>query len=282
MEKPALQPVVYTRLHQEFSPRVITSENQVSTGKPPETVESFLKGKKVLVVEDNLMSLYIAKTHLAGWGMEVTMVENGLQAVETCQKKGFDVILMDTQMPVMTGFDAAKIIKTMISEISEKKVPIIGLIPNALEEDKKKCLEAGMSHHLSKPYHPQNLKKVLMEALNHDSLHLQEEQLTSYYDPHVKIDLINIYASISLPIAHELHECSEKFDIAGFRALLNKFSNLVKTMGLLPFYKAIESFLNDSTKARSKQDLKDLAVRIEDYVAKSQSELKDYLDQSKL
>jgi CheY-like chemotaxis protein len=213
-----------------------------------EGADAFLKTKKVLIVENNLMNLYIAKTHLSAWGMEVTMVENGQQAVEAYQKSRHDVVLMDIQMPGMNGIDAAKIIKSLVEK---KEVPIIGVTTHALEDERKRCIAAGMSSYIAKPYRSQDLKMALMTALDCDT-NLHEGQLdtssqemkqaTDDKDAQLKADLINIYFTIALPFVREMHECCEKFDIAGCRALIQKFFNSVKIFDILAFSQSIERF----------------------------------------
>jgi CheY-like chemotaxis protein len=293
-KKPDLLPVDFKKSDQEFSPRASAppafgATDYVSTPKPQEDTEVFLRGKKVLIVEDNLMSLYIAKTYLTGWGMEVTMVENGQQAVEAYQKNDHDVILMDIQMPIMSGIEAAKIIK---SQASKNEVPIIAVTAHASEKERNQCHDVGMSCFLSKPYMPQDLKKALISVLGNNSrqttrlsegysngYHHEPLQVATSTDAQWTVDLINIYFTISLPLVREMHECYEKFDVAGFRAVLHKFLKSVKRLDIPPFSQIIERFLDDTAKVRSKQDLKDLTLQIENYVQKSQVELKDYLDQ---
>jgi CheY-like chemotaxis protein len=256
---------------------------------PGEGAEAFLRTKKVLIVENNLMNLYIAKTHLSAWGMEVTMVENGQQAVEAYQKNRHDVVLMDLQMPGMNGIDTAKIIKSLVTK---DEVPIIAVTAHAVEDEKKRCIDAGMSSYIAKPYRSQDLKMALITALGNNfspTTGLKEEhsngndseplQVAANTDTQWTIDLINIYFTISMPLVREMNECCEKFDTAGFRAVLYKFLKSVKRLDIPPFSRIIERFLDDTTKVRTKQDLKDLTSQIESYVIESHKELKGYLDQ---
>jgi signal transduction histidine kinase len=250
--------------------------------------EAILKGKKVLIVEKNLIDLYIAKTYLSRWKMEVTTVESGQQAVEAYQKKEYELILMDVQMLGMSGVDAAKKIK---SKTTKKDVPIIVITSRTVEEEKKRFLEVGISHYLSKPYRSQDLKRAMVTLLDNDfysATNCQEEsvnnlnhdaiQLTAHKDTRLAADLINIYFTMAPPFVQEMYECYDKFDVAGLRALVYKFWNSVKALDILPFPQVFECFLGDITKVHTKQDLKDLTSQIENYVLKSQIELKHYLD----
>ena len=100
-------------------------------------------------------------------GFVVDSVEDGSVAVErlkTATPGAYDVILMDVQMPVMDGLEAARRIRAMDSDYC-KNVPIVAMTANAFEEDRKAALEAGMNEHVAKPIDVDKLKKVLRNFL---------------------------------------------------------------------------------------------------------------------
>ena len=105
----------------------------------------------VLVAEDNPMNRKVAMRMLEALGQRVTASDNGLEALQLVQMnpKRFDVILMDCMMPVMDGYEATKNIRSLPKPISE--IPIIAMTANALQGEKEKCLEVGMSDYMSKP-----------------------------------------------------------------------------------------------------------------------------------
>jgi signal transduction histidine kinase/CheY-like chemotaxis protein len=112
----------------------------------------FLKGKHVLLVEDNEFNREVAQDFLQDAEMTVDMAENGLEAVTRVREHSpdfYDCILMDVQMPVMDGYEATKAIRKIYPDA---KIPIIALSANAFEEDRQKSLAAGMDDHLSKPF----------------------------------------------------------------------------------------------------------------------------------
>ena len=125
---------------------------------------SALKGKKVLLVEDNDLNREIAKSVLEEVGMIVEEATDGTIAVEILGKKKsttYDVVLMDIQMPYMDGYKATRIIRN--AEVRTKgHVPIIAMTANAFEEDKKKAFEAGMDAHIAKPVEIKELYKELI------------------------------------------------------------------------------------------------------------------------
>ena len=98
-------------------------------------------------------------------GANLTVVENGLQAVRMFQEKPegyFDAILMDIMMPVIDGLTATNSIRSL-NHPDAKKIPIIAMTANAFREDKEKCLAAGMNDHLAKPIKIENIKRILCE-----------------------------------------------------------------------------------------------------------------------
>lgn len=119
-----------------------------------------LKGLKVLLADDVELNLEIAGTVLADEGAEVTMVENGQQAVDLfCSSPTgtFDVILMDVHMPVMDGLDATRAIRRLERE-DAGEIPILAMTADVYEEDIRRTKEAGMNGHLTKPL---NVEKMI-------------------------------------------------------------------------------------------------------------------------
>ena len=112
-----------------------------------------IKGKRILIAEDNELNAEIAKTVLEDVGALVTRVEDGQQAVELFKEKPagtFDAILMDLMMPVMDGYTATKKIRSL-EHSDAKTIPIIAMTANAFQEDAEKCIAVGMNAHLAKP-----------------------------------------------------------------------------------------------------------------------------------
>ena len=112
----------------------------------------FLKGRRVLLVEDNEFNREVAQDFLHDAEMVVEIAENGLEAVTKVRENGpdyYDCILMDVQMPVMDGYEATKAIRKMYPQT---KIPIIALSANAFEEDRQKSMASGLDAHLPKPF----------------------------------------------------------------------------------------------------------------------------------
>lgn len=126
-----------------------------------------LKGKQILLVEDNEINIYVAQLILEKVGLVVTVAKNGKEAVDIFAQSAvhhFDAILMDVRMPIMDGLEATRQIRSL-SRIDATSVPIIAMTADAFAEEQKKTIEAGMNYHLAKPIDPPLLYKILCEQV---------------------------------------------------------------------------------------------------------------------
>lgn len=132
--------------------------------KEPEKADS-LEGLHFLAAEDNEINAEILTEVLKMEGASCEIVENGRLAVERFEQAAegeFDAILMDVQMPVLNGYDAARAIRSLTREDAQR-IPIIAMTANAFAEDEKATLDAGMNAHVAKPLDVELLKKVIRE-----------------------------------------------------------------------------------------------------------------------
>lgn len=130
--------------------------------------EKFIKGLHILLAEDNELNMEIAEFMLQNEGADVIKAWNGQEAVELFRNSEpgeFDVILMDIMMPVMNGYEAAKMIRSLDRE-DAKEVPIIAMTANAFTEDRIRAKEAGMDEHIAKPVDVELLIKVIHKLVN--------------------------------------------------------------------------------------------------------------------
>ena len=135
-------------------------DSKVETG---EKTEVSIRGLHILLAEDNELNMEIAEFMLQNEGAKVTNAWDGQEAVKIFEKSRsgeFDVILMDIMMPVMNGYEAAKMIRSLDRE-DAKAIPIIAMTANAFTEDRLRAKEAGMDEHVAKPVDVESLIKVI-------------------------------------------------------------------------------------------------------------------------
>lgn len=138
--------------------------------KQKDVSEKSIKGLHILLAEDNELNMEIAEFMLQNEGTVVTKAWNGQEAVELFRKSRpgeFDVILMDIMMPVMNGYEATKMIRSLDRE-DAKTIPIIAMTANAFTEDRLRAKEAGMDEHIAKPVDGKLLIKVIHKLMKHN------------------------------------------------------------------------------------------------------------------
>jgi signal transduction histidine kinase/ActR/RegA family two-component response regulator len=124
-----------------------------------------LKSLHILVAEDNMINTMLMKKFFSKWAIKASFAENGKIAVEMVQQGNFDVVLMDLQMPIMNGFEAA----TQIRKLEDKhraSIPIVALTASALTDIRERVFDAGMNDYLSKPFKPEELKEKVLTLVN--------------------------------------------------------------------------------------------------------------------
>ena len=134
--------------------------------KDPPPQGASIRGLRLLLAEDNDLNAEIVRTMLEDEGAQVTLVENGQELVErfsAAPADTFDAILTDIMMPVMDGIAAARAIRAL-PRSDAADIPIIALTANAFDEDAKRCLDAGMNAHLSKPLRLEQLTATIAQC----------------------------------------------------------------------------------------------------------------------
>ena len=114
--------------------------------------------RRVLLVEDNVVNQCVAKEILKRIGVAVAVANDGVEAVDFLQRESVDFVFMDCQMPNMDGFDATREIR---QRLGLTKLPVVALTANALAGDRERCLNAGMSDYLAKPFTKDQLERML-------------------------------------------------------------------------------------------------------------------------
>lgn len=141
-------------------------------------------GKRILLVEDNIINQQVALGFLKKYGLKADATANGEEALKALENIPYDLVLMDVQMPVMDGYEATRRIRDPKSKVLNHDVPVIAMTANALQGDREICLEAGMNDYISKPIEPQKLAGALEHWLPESPR--QEMPETTYSTPKVE------------------------------------------------------------------------------------------------
>ncbi len=143
------------------APKAPAPQQPVPTAGSLANLTAALRGRKhrILLAEDNEINQRITVRLLEKMGLSVDAVTNGRLAVEAINKKKYDLILMDCQMPEMDGFEATAMIRNR--ERNTKRTPICALTANAMEGDRERCLAAGMDDYMSKPVSLEKLQEAI-------------------------------------------------------------------------------------------------------------------------
>jgi PAS domain S-box-containing protein len=126
-----------------------------------------LEGLRVLVVEDNTLNQFVIKQLLSKWNTMHSVAPNGREALVKLKEEDFDVVLMDLQMPELSGFQATEQIRARNTEVRNPDIPIIALTADAFTETRRKVLEAGMNDFVTKPFDQNELyEKIAKLCVN--------------------------------------------------------------------------------------------------------------------
>ena len=119
---------------------------------------------RILLAEDNVVNQKVAVSLLTRLGHQVTVAADGQAAVDAYRRHGFDLVLMDVQMPLLSGFDATRAIR-QIEQASRTHMPIVAMTARAMKGDRERCLEAGMDDYISKPVQAKQMMEIIWRTL---------------------------------------------------------------------------------------------------------------------
>jgi two-component system, sensor histidine kinase and response regulator len=154
-------PVRTTRVVRDLARLFGIEEGTSETGEPhgAPKLEVSGQGKRILLVEDNIINQKVATLMLKRLSYVVDVANNGVEAVEAAQGGCYDLILMDCQMPEMDGYEATTAIRNLEGTVAG--TPIIAMTANAMPDDRRKCLDAGMDDYIPKPVKEDTLVTTL-------------------------------------------------------------------------------------------------------------------------
>ena len=162
----------------EFSFRLeypIASQKElIPEAEEEEILHNHFENLKVLVVEDNKINQLLARQLLTGWGVQVELANDGFEAIAKLQRRAFDLILLDLQMPEIDGFEVARFVRKTI-KAPANQIPIVALTADAFTETRQLTQAAGMNDFITKPFQQKDLLRVLRRFSPHEQDSHQEE-----------------------------------------------------------------------------------------------------------
>ena len=183
----------------------------------PEAMQA-LHGARLLLVEDNEINRQVTEGLLARVGISLSIAHDGQQAVDAVFADAFDGVLMDMQMPVMDGLEAARRIR---AEAQFADLPIIAMTANAMDADREQCLEAGMNDYISKPIDPDQLYATLIRWIRISQVKAAEHLVPVNITNETEADVYDFNVFSGLDVAAGLQRVGG--DAAVYRSILCKF-----------------------------------------------------------
>ncbi|NKC19023.1 MULTISPECIES: response regulator [Pseudoalteromonas] len=147
-----------------------------------------LNGISILVAEDQPVNQEIAVEILSSFGAQVSVADNGQEAIEQVHNKHIDIVLMDMQMPVMDGITATQNLRM---EFDESALPILAMTANAMEEDIQTCIDAGMNDHVAKPIDVEQLVNSILKYANAETDILSTEPVATPPEASAEVEEVN-------------------------------------------------------------------------------------------
>jgi PAS domain S-box-containing protein len=248
-----------------------------------------LKGKHILLVEDNPMNRLVAITTLSAYDVYITEVQNGKEAIKKVKAENFDIILMDIQMPVMNGIEATKIIREELNI----KTPIVALTANAFKKQINLCLSVGMDAYVVKPFEERRFIDVLLNVmeienkssqLNKTELNLKSNNKKSFDleylnkisrgDQEFLSDMIHLFIKTIPPSLHSMREAYNNKDFVALNAVAHRIRPSIKDMGISEIFNDLKQVEILSIKDNQSILLPQYLDKIEDIMSKVIDELK--------
>jgi signal transduction histidine kinase/CheY-like chemotaxis protein len=195
----------------------------------------------VLVAEDNIINQKLINNILTSLGIDVSIANNGEEALELRKNEAYDLIFMDIQMPVMGGIEATKQILQYEEKERKHHVPIVALTANALQGDREKYINAGMDNYLSKPIEIVDLTNVIKEYLSHNMVEIEEK-------PEKEIEQVHdVPKEVEQKVIEKI-EKNVKFDILLYKETAlatNIYVSLLNNLGYdVDIATSTDSFMN--------------------------------------
>ena len=219
--------------------------------EPAAVHETIPKPLNILLAEDNLMNQKVASKMIKKMGHEITIAQNGKEAVKAFRQNDFDLILMDGQMPVMDGLEAARAIRKIEKDMGEgHHIPIIALTANAMKGDRERFLASGMDDYITKPIKSRPLEETIVAcysaSLKHDKpssfagniIDLDELIRTMDNDKNLVKELFDDFYNSHGTMLKNIKQAIASDDFTRAKTLLSNFRDAVKPFACKTFMDA--------------------------------------------
>ncbi|MDH3650981.1 MAG: PAS domain S-box protein, partial [Saprospiraceae bacterium] len=243
-----------------------------------------LKGRKILVVDDNDMNRLVASTILQNYHTEIIEAEDGKQAVDIVRTMKPEIILMDLQMPVLNGLEA-----TLAIRESGNNIPIIAVTANAIKGESEKWFEAGMNDYISKPYKEDELLEKLVKWLNQNNDPVAEDR--SVKEIEIQVDdedlydlsqlmeigrgnlafikkMVNIFCDQTPAMVKEMLSSYHSGDLQKMGLLAHKMKPSVDNLGILSIKQDIRTIEKAGREGNIDADLEEVILKINKTIEK--------------
>ncbi|MBA4418017.1 MAG: hypothetical protein C0392_08925 [Syntrophus sp. (in: bacteria)] len=151
----------------ELQGRQINSDASTDNLSRKHTIAVSRKSQlRILLAEDSPINRMITLVMLKKLGYQADAVKNGAEAINVLENMQYDLVLMDCQMPKMDGYEATRLIRNIDSKVLNHAIPIIAITAHTTEEDRGRCMDAGMNEHIAKPLQPKDIEDILARILD--------------------------------------------------------------------------------------------------------------------
>ncbi len=245
-----------------------------------------LKGKRILLVEDNEMNRLLANTVLSQYGAEVIEAEDGQMAIDKFEHNVFDLILMDVQMPIKDGLETTKFIRANI----DSSIPIIALTANAFKKEEERCIEAGMNDFISKPFDEDKLVQLVAKWLGRESnssspaiakahtenalFDLNKLVLISKGDEEFVKKMVSLFINLIPDVLTQMDQAYNNKDWKKMASLAHRIKPSIQSLSIITLEKDIAALENAATSTYSKVEVFDHLKHMEKVLGEIVMQLK--------
>jgi signal transduction histidine kinase/CheY-like chemotaxis protein/HPt (histidine-containing phosphotransfer) domain-containing protein len=249
---------------------------------------NILKGKTILITDDNEMNRLLGATILSNFGAEIMEATNGAEAIDCLQQSHFDLVLMDIQMPVMDGIETTKVIRDTIS----KEIPIVAFTAFASKGDNIKYLDAGMNDYVPKPFKEGQLLQVVcgwiakMQIIStietiagpHSALYDLSKLNTMSGGNQVFVDkMLRLFIEHTPLSIKNLTESYSKKDFEAVRKVAHSLKTAIDNMGIQSLKNEIREIEHSAETYQTSRRLEFLITKVETVITKVVYDLSSHL-----